>query len=493
MHSAMTAEERVRKIYGSFAQYEQFKEQVGMTPDHAAHFERHGVILQPQQMRFAVRAREADFEPNPREVGIGGGKGGGKTFGVVAQVGLDDCQRFPGIKALYLRKTEAAAKEQMSDVIGAVFGRFEDKHVNTERIKFGNGSQIIIGGFKDDSQALAYQGIEYDILIIAELTQLSLHTYTILRTAERSSKVFDGVPFRPRTYVDANPLGIGHMWVKERFVDPQRRRDAGEAEDGPAKTIFIFSKPEDNVFLNVDYLANLDDLVGAEYEAYRRSNWDVTGGAYFDTFHYDSHTFIPADVTPDDKIPDGWSVWASMDYGLNHPNVVYLHAEDGDGNPFTLDELWHRRKYPEEIAADIHAMFARYGLTVDDLDQFYAGSDVFNKTGAAKRTVAEQYAEFGIYLTRAAMGPGTRVAGAHQLLRLLGDPNNKDEALRKPARWRISRRCKKLIETLPYLQKDPNNTEDVLKVNADERGRGGDDAYDAARYGIYRPYRATIG
>ena len=36
--------------------------------------------------------------------------------------------------------------------------------------------------------------------------------------------------------------------------------------------------------------------------------------------------------------------------------------------------------------------------------------------------------------------------------------------------------------TLPSLQHDPNRPEDVLKVDADEDGVGGDDAADALRY-----------
>ena len=41
--------------------------------------------------------------------------------------------------------------------------------------------------------------------------------------------------------------------------------------------------------------------------------------------------------------------------------------------------------------------------------------------------------------------------------------------------------CRRLIETLPALQHDPTRPEDVLKVNADEDGNGGDDADDALR------------
>ena len=46
----------------------------------------------------------------------------------------------------------------------------------------------------------------------------------------------------------------------------------------------------------------------------------------------------------------------------------------------------------------------------------------------------------------------------------------------------IHRRCSRLIETLPILQHDPNRPEDVLKVDPDDDGTGGDDAADALRY-----------
>ena len=46
----------------------------------------------------------------------------------------------------------------------------------------------------------------------------------------------------------------------------------------------------------------------------------------------------------------------------------------------------------------------------------------------------------------------------------------------------IHRRCGRLLECLPSLQHDPHRPEDVLKVDADEEGVGGDDAADALRY-----------
>jgi hypothetical protein len=70
-----------------------------------------------------------------------------------------------------------------------------------------------------------------------------------------------------------------------------------------------------------------------------------------------------------------------------------------------------------------------------------------------------------------------RVNGWAAVLQGLGDPDAKIGA-----KLFIHQRCGRLIETLPALQHDPNRPEDVLKVDADEDGVGGDDAADALRY-----------
>ncbi len=56
----------------------------------------------------------------------------------------------------------------------------------------------------------------------------------------------------------------------------------------------------------------------------------------------------------------------------------------------------------------------------------------------------------------------------------------------------IHRRCGRLLECLPALQHDPNRPEDVLKVDADEDGVGGDDTADALRYLVATKARNVV-
>src|SRR5947208_1260862 len=121
-------------------------------------------------------------------------------------------------------------------------------------------------------------------------------------------------------------------------------------------------------------------------------------------------------------------------------------------------------------------------LEISDLKRFVAGADVFSKQSDGS-TVASQYGKLGITLRCANT---ERVNGWAEILHRLGDPNNG-----VPPRLFIHERCARLVECLPSLQHDPNRPEDVLKVDADENGVGGDDTTDCLRYLITTKNRAV--
>jgi len=54
-----------------------------------------------------------------------------------------------------------------------------------------------------------------------------------------------------------------------------------------------------------------------------------------------------------------------------------------------------------------------------------------------------------------------------------------------PARLFFHERCARLLECLPSLQHDPNRPEDVLKVDADEDGIGGETWRSAICGGLF--------
>jgi hypothetical protein len=135
-----------------------------------------------------------------------------------------------------------------------------------------------------------------------------------------------------------------------------------------------------------------------------------------------------------------------------------------------------RRQLVPQNARGIHEMLERNRLAAGKLASFVAGSDVFAARGTTRETIADQYRIEGIHLMAANTD---RINGAARVLQLLGDAENDI-----PQRLFIFSRCRRLVDTLPILEHNPNNPEDVLKVDTDEDGNGGDDAYDSARYGL---------
>ncbi len=431
----------------------------GVSREQLQHFLKGYYIPQPKQLTFHAACRSADASDGPTQIGFGGARGPGKSHALFAQIALDDCQRVPELKVLYIRKVAKNAKEQFEDLRRVVLRHVRHDYNKNGVVTFPNGSRIIIGHFRSESDVDQYLGLEYDIIVIEEATTLTLAKYKALRDSNRTSKP----NFRPRIYASTNPGNIGHVWFKERFITPARMNDETD-------TRFVFATVDDNRFVDAGYTKKLEENTGWKLRAYRYGDWDIAAGQYFSTWRYDVH------VIPAFTIPNHWPVWAALDYGYTHPTAVLFFTEF-DGTVYIIGEHVQAKTLPRIHAEEIDRKLDRLGRPLAALDAFVAGADVFAQKGDAHaKTIAEQYAEYGIDLVPAAMD---RVSGWSEILRLLGDPDRGIEP-----RLKIFDTCRSLIECLPALQHNPNKPEDVLKWDVDDEGNGGDDPADALRYGL---------
>ena len=448
----------------------------GCPGDQIRLFERAGLVLQPRQLLASGAARLCDAADGPTAVGYGGARGGGKSHWLLAQMGADDCQREPGLKCLLLRKVGKANAEHFEDLRRRLFVRLPHEFSGFRGLlTFKNGSRIIAGHFQAEKDIDAYLGLEYDVIGIEEATTLSARKHSDISTCCRTSKP----GWRPRIYTTANPGGVGHGWYRSKFILPFQHGKEGD-------TRFIPARVDDNRYNNPEYRKVLESLGGWQKRAWLDGDWDIAAGQFFNTFRREVHVV--------DDFDEGRGVeWSmALDYGFTHYTVVLLGCKDADGNWFIVDEHAERKWLPERHAAAIKAMLARHGVAaktspkhdgwghplarrgpVKELKRIFAGTDVFSRQSDGS-TVAGQYAKHGIRLTPANMD---RVNGWAAVLEGLGDL----EAGGVP-RLFIHRRCGRLIETIPNLQHDPNRPEDVLKVDADDDGIGGDDAADCLRY-----------
>lgn len=454
----------------------------GCPMDQMANFVNAGIVLQPRQLAASAAARLCDRSDGPTAIGYGGARGGGKSHWLLAQMGADDCQRVPGLKCLLLRKVGKANLENFEDLRRRLFGSLRHEFsAHRGVLTFANGSRIIAGHFQAEKDIDAYLGLEYDVIGIEEATTLSSRKHQDITKCCRTSKA----NWRPRIYSTTNPGGIGHAWYRTKFVVPflERLKGAELSGESPERTgkvacstrtetIFVPARVTDNAFTNPEYARVLANLTGWQKRAWFEGDWDIAAGQFFTTFRRDVHVLNEFDPTRARE----W--FCALDYGFTHYTVCLLGCTDGDGNLFVVDEHAERLWLPQRHAAAIKAMLARqkWGdgrLELANLKRFVAGADVFSKQSDGT-TVAAQYARHGIKLTCANTD---RINGWAEILQRLGDV----EADIRPTLF-IHRRCGRLLETLPVLQHDPHRPEDVLKVDPDEDGVGGDDAADCLRY-----------
>jgi phage terminase large subunit len=447
----------------------------GCPRDQVEQFLKHGYLPLPWQWNFHGACRHADQENGPVDVGVGGARGPGKSHAVLAQIALDDCQRVGNLKVLFLRQTGISAKESFEDLIYKVIhGRMDYTYNRANNtLHFPNGSKILLGGFKDDKDIDKYIGIEYDLIAIEEINQLTEDKIIRLRGSLRTSKP----NWRPRMYTSFNPGGIGHQYVKDRYVTPQRI--ALEKE-----TRFIPSTYKDNKFINKEYVDYLESLQGDLGKAWREGEWDLFAGQFFTDFRYDIHISEPYDI------PREWKRFIMGDYGYGAPSAVYWGAVSPDSRLVLYREFYGPNYTYSQLTDAIIAMtpdserldhwvfdpaiWARKGET----DTGLSGADImqsrFREVMREKnKTIPVELPSLPteIILKKA---NNERIIGWQRVRDYLKPYQLNDRTV---AKLQIFSSCPNLIRTLPMMVYDTKRVEDLDTTLEDH-------AVDALRYGI---------
>ena len=447
--------------------------EAGSPADQIRNFTVAGYAPTPEQWLFHAAARRADNPDGPIHIAVGGARGGAKSHAIMCQVALDDCQRYPGLDVLYLRLIQKAGRKALDQLRSKTIMSLRHSYNRNEGlITFPNSSTIVVGHFKNEGDIDKYIGIEYDIIVVEERTQLSQEKIDQLMGSQRSAKP----GWRPRDYNASNPGGIGHQAFRETFVLPERHNLEGETQ-----TCYIKMDWKNNPFINPEYKVYLMGLTGILGEMWRDGNWDIGSGTYFINWKEDVHV-----IKPLNRVPLEWPIWISLDWGWTHPACFQWHTERPDGSVITISEYKAQRKLVAEHIPIIKEITEKWDRTLENLTGFVAGHDIYAQKGQHELTIADQFLQKGINWTPANVD---RINGAAELTKRLGNPR---EGM--PATWFICESCEGLVSTIPNMIIDEKRPEDVLKINANEFGENGDDSYDAARYGLMvKPLNLTAG
>lgn len=375
---------------------------------------------------------------------FGGAAGGGKSYGQLVD-GLLYALEYPKSKQIIFRRTfpdleRSIIRTSLELYPKEIASYNSSKHTWT----FKNGSIIDFGYIDHENDVYKYQSAEYDVIRFDELTHFTEYMYVYMISRCRGAN-----PFPKHIKSSTNPGGIGHSWVKDRFIN------IGEAnkihnivqEDGSRTTrIFIPSLVQDNLFLmenDPDYLIRLQNLPEKEKQALLYGEWDIFDGQFFTEFKRDIHVCTPF------VIPKSWRIFRTRDYGLDMC-ACYWIALDWNMNAYVYKELYESNLIVSEAARKINEM------TDEEIYCDYAPPDLWNRNKDTGKSTADIFAENGQYLTKA---DNNRISGwlaVHEWLKII-----KDEQGQKTVKLHIFSNCVNLIRTLPALQHDEKNPNDV--------------------------------
>ena len=464
-----------------------------------------GQVSGEERLAFALHPRQttAYFTPAD-EMLYGGAAGGGKSH-LIRQASVMDSLLIPGLQSYIFRrvrddlfKNHVEGPKGLQRLAAQSDGLF---HVVADEVRFANSAKIYLAHCKDDKDRFKYQGAEIHVLNMDELTHFSEVVYRFLRSRNRliglkSPARLPG-PY-PRIRCGSNPGNIGHHWVKRAFIDgvqPYQLRRMPESEGGRLRQ-FIPAKMADNPDLMRDDPGYENALAGlgdpALVAAMRNGDWNVIAGAFFHEFLTARHVIAPR------PIPAHWLRFRACDWGSAKPFSVGWYAVSDGSEDWAAPGCIVRYREWYGCATDAEGNFQPdVGLRLDARE---LGAGIVERTPKGERIaygvidprayardggppIAEELARAGVFFRRADNARVARagsVGGWDQVRRRLnGDAEGRPLLL-------IFSTCVHLIRTLPALQYDEDNAEDV-KDGAE------DHAPDELRYAcMSRPRIASL-
>lgn len=322
------------------------------------------------------------------------------------------------------------------------------KHVWT----FQNGSIIDFGYIDNENDVYQYQSAEYDVIRFDELTHFTEYMYVYMISRCRGA---NGYPKHIKS--STNPGGVGHMWVKERFIDigPYNEVHTCRLETGEEITrLFIPSFVTENKFLmekDPGYVKRLDALPEKERKALKDGNWDIFDGQYFKDFNRAIHVIEPF------EIPVEWDRYRTIDYGLDML-ACYWIAIDPQGYEYCYKELYESNLIISQAAERIIEVNGD-----DKIKYTYAPPDLWNRRNDTGKSAYDIFRENGVILTRSS---NNRVIGWYAVQEHLKIEEYKDEQTgetKKKSKLRFFNTCHNILRTLPVIQRDEKNPNDCAK------------------------------
>lgn len=462
------------------------------------------ICLQPKQTMA--------FESLATEILYGGGTYGGKSH-LMRCAAILWCTMIPGLQVyIFRREFPELYKNHMEGPTS--FPMLLRLWINAgwawinygkNYIEFWNGSKIHLCHCQYEKDMFGFDGAEIHVLLIDELTHFTEKIYRYLRARVRLGglKMPEHLKGQfPRILCGTNPGGVGHNWVKASWIKllPAYEIKRMPPSEGGMLRQFIPALATDNpvgVEADPNYMENQAGLGDAALvKAKRDGDWNIVAGGAFDD------VWSSSVIVPRFRVPIGWRTDRSFDWGSTKPFSVLWFAE-ADGTEATVwlpdnksikfcpprgsvivFHEWYGASKPnvglrmgsKSIASGIiereDVLKKNKWVAVQKINPGPADNSIAADLDRDQQSIKKQMADKGVEWTDSDKSPGSRKIG----LDLCRDMLLESRKVRPedPCLF-FMEHCRDIIEHIPALPRDKNNSEDVDTASEDHD-------WDALRY-----------
>ena len=470
-------------------------------------------IERHDRVDYTPQPKQALFHACPaNEILFGGSAGPGKSYSIRHEA-LIWAQRVPKLQVYLFRRSYPEVEKSHILPIqmdwGETYGRYNDQK---RRYSLPSGSCIHFCHAQHEKDVMSYHGAEIGLLVIDELSTFTEWQYTYLRNRVRCTLDIDP-RWRhriPGVMAGSNPGGPGHEFCKRLFVDyclidskEAKRRQANQPDDGPVyehpsrrlgHTVYyglrraseneggmvrayIPALIEDNQLLmkrDPGYINRVKAMPEPYRSAYLDGDWEIFLGQ---VFNFNRH----AHVCPPHPVPKHAKIYFGFDWGFAKPFSCGWNYTDADGRLYRFGELYGWNKIPDqglrksdsEIAEMICTKEMELGIRkpggklVDSFDigervldvEYVLSPDCFSKKpdykgGGQGPSTSEVFFDYGINGYPGDPARDQKIKQFHERLRIPHDPSSRPM-------FQVFDTCTQFIRTIPLLQQDEHDPEDV--------------------------------
>lgn len=459
-----------------------------------------------------------------KEAFYGGGAGSGKSDVLLMYGIVHKLHENPRFKQVFMRRTHAELKKEIVPrsrdyylKFGATLNKSDMIWTFPRLDQYGSGAinsgaEIHLGHCENEADVHIYDSMEISLYTPDELTSYTQWIYEYIGFERGRSPKGSDLPAVIRAA--GMPGGIGHTYVKKRFVDPCPEGGKILIGKGGNKRIYIHATLADNPHVDPSYAQSLEARPEAEKKAKKYGDWSAYLGQVFDEFRDKQYLDEPGNalhVIEPFKIPDFWPRLVVGDWGFRAMTYILYGAISPNKRLYLYrEQSWRNTKIED------WAPYVREYLDLEAPRSVIFCKSVRYEQGQ-EHTIQEQIeTALQAHIEFPNQGPGSRVSGKlllHEYLRWKQKPvmlRNTEVYSEEHARWlfrnkgideyrayqrmfdppleepnlpklQIFNTCPLVIETIKACSYDkPKNNKPVEDVAEFD----GDDPYDTLRYMI---------